>query len=248
MLIVLAFRQVCFSKDTKFLKQFYRYLLFLKRTYSLALPGNLKHRCSVILTFDHASIDFYSHIFPFLQEHDIPAIVGIAWRYVANNSASSLPLDHRLAPSNALAFQDEIFASHQPFCSQEELKIIAESPNIQLASSGFAIRNLQHSPPYLATEIFLSKFSIKTALGKTPIGFFYPFGKYDFPSTRMVKKHYPFSFILGDTINKNNKRHNIYRIDIKFSNYTLPKLLLKPKYLKNWIIDRYQQMRIQKCL
>lgn len=243
MFIVLAFRQVCFSKEAALLKKFYRYLLFLKHTYSLALPGSLKRRFSVILTFDHASVDFYSHVFPFLQEHNIPAVVGIAWRYVANNSASSLPLDHRLAPSDTLAFQDEVFASHQPFCSQQELQVIAASPNILLASSGFAIRNLRHSPPYLTTEIFLSKFSIKTALGKTPIGFFYPFGKYDSSSMQVVKKYYPFSFILGNSVNRNAKQHNIYRVDIKLSHEKLPKFLLKPQYLKNWIIDRYRQRR-----
>lgn len=240
MFVVLAFRQVCFSKDAESLKRFYRYLLFLKHTYSLTLPGDVKHWFSVILTFDHASVDFYSHIFPFLQEQNIPAVVGIAWRYVANNSASSLPLDHRLTPSDTLAFQDEVFASHQPFCSQQELAVIASSPNIQLASSGFAIRNLQNSPPYLATEIFLSKFSIKTALGKTPIGFFYPFGKYDSQAIQIVKQHYPFSFILGDTINRNAKHHNIYRLDIKLSENRLPKLLLKPRYLKNWVTNRWQ--------
>ncbi|MEF9519505.1 polysaccharide deacetylase family protein [Chlamydia crocodili] len=241
MLIVLAFRQVFFSKQPSLLEKLQRYLLLLKQTYPLVLPGEPIKKLSLMLTFDYASIDFYSHIFPFLQVHHIPAVVGIAWRYVAEDSASSLPLKHRLSPRETLAFQDEVFATHQPFCTKQELQILADSPYIQLASSGFAIRNLQHSPPYLATEIFLSKYSIEKALGQTPLGFFYPFGKYDDACAKIVKQHYPFSFILGNTLNRKNKKHGIYRIDMTRADYTLPKLIHSSQYIKNWLIDKSRQ-------
>ncbi|WP_348663573.1 polysaccharide deacetylase family protein [Chlamydia vaughanii] len=241
MLIVLAFRQLFFSKNRQSLEKLQRYLLLLKQTYPLVLPGEPIKKLSLMLTFDHASIDFYSHIFPFLQTHKIPAVVGIAWRYVADESAKNLPLSHRLFPSETLAFQDEIFSEYQPFCTKQELQTIANSPQIQLASSGFAIRNLRHSPPYLATEIFLSKYYIEKTLGKTPQVFFYPFGKYDNLSEQVVKKHYPFSFVLGNTINSKNKRHRIYRLDMKQSRYMLPKLTHSPKYAKNWLIDKCEQ-------
>ncbi|BAE81722.1 xylanase/chitin deacetilase [Chlamydia felis Fe/C-56] len=241
MLIVLAFRQVFFSKQPDHLERLQRYLLLLKQSYPLVLPGEPVKKLSLMITFDHASADFYSHVFPFLKAHNIPAVVGIAWRYVADTSALSLPLAHRLAPSETLAFQDEVFAYHQPFCSQQELKTLAETPCIQLASSGFAIRNLQYSPPYLATEIFLSKYSIEKALGKKPLGFFYPFGKYDHVCERVVKKYYPFSFVLGDTINRKNKQHGIYRLDMTRAAYVLPKFILSPQYIKNWLMDRCRQ-------
>ncbi|CAG9046257.1 hypothetical protein NVRI1_00611 [Chlamydia abortus] len=245
MLIVLAFRQVFFSKSPHVLEKFLRYLLLLKQSYPLVLPGEPIKKLSVMLTFDYASVDFYAHIFPFLQTHHIPAVMGIAWRYVAENSAQTLPLSYRLAPSEALAFQDEVFAKHQPFCSQQELQALADSSVIQLASSGFAIRNLQNTPPYLATEIFLSKYSIEKALGKNPIGFFYPFGKYDHICEQTVRKYYPFSFVLGDVINMKNKNHRIYRLDMTRAAYILPRPIHNPYYVKNWLIDRCQQMRLR---
>ncbi|WP_375793722.1 polysaccharide deacetylase family protein [Chlamydia sp. 12-01] len=241
MLIVLAFRQVFFSKRPGLLEKLQRYLLLLKQTYPLVLPGEPIKKLSLMLTFDYASVDFYSYIFPFLQAHQIPAIVGIAWRYVAEDSAISLSLEHRLAPSETLAFQDEVFADHQPFCAKQELQVLADSPYIQLASSGFAIRNLQYAPPYLATEIFLSKYFIEKTLGKTPLGFFYPFGKYDDTCVKVVKEHYPFSFVLGNTLNRKSKCHKIYRLDMTRTAYTLPKLIHSPQYIKNWLMDKYGQ-------
>lgn len=125
-----------------------------------------------------------------------------------------------------------MFAKHQPFCSQQELQALADSSVIQLASSGFAIRNLQNTPPYLATEVFLSKYSIEKALGKNPIGFFYPFGKYDQICEQTVRKYYPFSFVLGDVINMKNKNHRIYRLDMTRAAYTLPRPIHNPYYVK----------------
>ena len=54
---------------------------------------------------------------------------------------------------------------------------MAKSPYIRLASSGFAIRNLKRSPPYLHTEIVLSKILLEEAVQAPIDSFFYPFGK-----------------------------------------------------------------------
>lgn len=239
MLAVLAFRQVFFSKNKPLLEKLLHYLLLIKHTYPLVMPGDPIQGLSIMLTFDYASIDFFTHIAPFLEEHKIPAVVGVAWRYVGESS--SLPLVHRLSPSDALAFQDEIFSTYHPFCSVHELQTLSRSPYIRFASSGYAIRNLKGSPPYLETEVFLSQHIMKTTLGVSPIGFFYPFGKYDQQSSNLVKKHYPFSFVLGNTLNTKHKRHPIYRLDMTLSDHTIPRLSHAPMYIKNWLITMYKQ-------
>ncbi|WP_201456546.1 polysaccharide deacetylase family protein [Chlamydia sp. 17-3921] len=240
MLIAFAFRHIAFSRIPSHLEALKRYLLLLKQHYPIILPGDPLRRISLILTFDFASIDFYTSVFPFLQQHQIPAVIGIAWRYVSPNTAKALSLAHRLEPSDTLAFQDEVFLNHMPFCSQEEILTMASSPLIQVASSGFAVRNLQHSPPYLATEVFLSKHYIKAMTGQFPKAFFYPFGKYDAESQKYVARHYDYSFILGNTVNIKKRTHRIFRLEMKSNLYTLPKFWLSPNYLKNWLTLRWQ--------
>ncbi|ANH78492.1 polysaccharide deacetylase family protein [Candidatus Chlamydia sanziniae] len=247
MFIVLAFRQVFFSSIPLQLDRLKRYLLLLKQTFLLILPGDPIVGTCVMLTFDFASVDFYSHIFPFLHEHGIPAVVGIAWRYVPPNTALTLPLTYRLATSEVLAFQDEIFSKHMPFCCQQELSHMTTSPYIQFASSGFALRNLQNSPPYLITEVFLSKHYLETMLEKKPLAFVFPFGKSDRASQDFVAQHYSYSFVLGNTINLKSKTHNIYRLDMQPSYYTLPNSY-SSRHLKNWLLMKFRQWRVRSHL
>ncbi|KZN27526.1 polysaccharide deacetylase family protein [Chlamydia pecorum] len=249
MLGVLAFRSVVFSRVPKHLDSLKHYLLLLKQHAPLLLPGDPlpPSRTAFMLTFDFASIDFYTSIFPFLQLHQIPAVVGVAWRYVPPTTAMDLPLSYRLTPSGTLAFQDEVFSKHMPFCCQEELLAMASSPLIQLASSGFAVRNLQRSPSYLATEVFLSKHYLHSMLGQPPKAFLYPFGKADKNSKAYVEKHYDFSFVLGNTLNiKKTKTHGIFRFDLSPNQYSIPKLWNSPRYLKNWFLFHWGTSRFVK--
>ncbi len=212
MLTVLAFRNVAFSTYGRCLNAFFRYLLYLKQTQRLLLPCQ-PHLHGTILTFDYASVDFYTHVFPFLEKNQIPAVVGVAWRYVAPESAKEVPLSLRIAPNDTLAFQDEIFSQYHPFCTVQELKGLQQSPYIQLASSGFAVRNLIKNPPYLNTEIFLSQKLMLTHLGEAPRTFLYPFGKYDKSCAAIVKQYYSHSFILGQKRNFLHREHQIFRLD-----------------------------------
>lgn len=245
MLVALAFRRIGFYKNPAALDKFLYYLLQLKQNYSLVLPGEPISRHAIILTFDHASAELYHHVFPFLQQHKIPAVIGIAWRYVAAESATSLPLSWRCYPTHTLAFQDEIFTKYYPFCSTQELLTMARSPYIHLASSGFAIRNLKFSPHYLDTEVILSKQLISSHLGVTPKSFFYPFGKYDYNAAQSVHEHYSYSFVLGNTINRSSKCHEIYRLEIS-SIHHMPSVFHSITYLNNWLKERYNQIKLKK--
>ncbi|EPP34550.1 polysaccharide deacetylase family protein [Chlamydia ibidis] len=246
MLIVLAFRRLFFSKPPGFLNNLLRYFLLLKQQYPIVFPGDPIQGTALMLTFDFASVDFYTHVFPFLERHKIPAIVGVASRYVSQDAAQDLPLEFRCVPMETLAFQDEVFTKYQPFCSREELITLSHSPYIRLASSGFAIRNLHQSPPYLTTEVFLSKHYIENQIGVSPIAFFYPFGKHDTSSDNLVQKHYPYSFVLGNTLNFKNKRHNIYRLDMKSDNLILPQITRNSlSYIKFWLNDRLKQFHLK---
>lgn len=240
MLVVLAFRKVFFSKFASDLKALHSQLLFLKQRYPFVLPGDTwsARKVSIMLTFDFASVDFYEHVFPFLCAQQIPAVVGVAWRYVAPEGAERLPLSLRTSSSETLAFQDEIFTGQAPFCTRQELRIMASSPYIQLASSGFAVRNLKNNPPYLATEVFLSKHCIEAALGYRPKAFFYPFGKYDMHCARYVRKEYEYSFVLGNTLNMAYKQHEIYRLEMLSNEFPAFAMNQGIKYLKSWLKDR----------
>ncbi|WP_100934454.1 polysaccharide deacetylase family protein [Candidatus Chlamydia corallus] len=249
MLTVLAFRQVFFSHSRLQLDRLKNYLQLLKQNFAITLPKEATpKRHALMLTFDFASFDFYINIFPFLEEQKIPAVVGVASRYVPSNSAQELDPFYRLKPSETLAFQDEIFSNHMPFCCQNELVTMAKSPYIQLASSGFAIRNLLNNPPYLTTEILLSQHQIETITGEKPLAFFFPFGKSDSSSRKLAADHYPYSFLLGNTINRKSKTHNIYRLDIKPMEYVCPSLFQSSRYLKNWIKEKSKQLYLKKGL
>ncbi|AAD18827.1 polysaccharide deacetylase domain protein [Chlamydia pneumoniae LPCoLN] len=249
MLIVLAFRQVFFSHSRSQLDRLKNYLRLLKQNFAITLPKERTSKGhSLMLTFDFASFDFYTNIFPFLEEQKIPAVVGVASRYIPSNAAQDLHPSHRLKPSETLAFQDEIFSNYMPFCCQNELIEMAKSPYIQLASSGFAIRNLMNNPPYLTTEILLSRHHIETITGAKPLAFLFPFGKSDPTSRKLAADHYPYSFLLGNTINRKLKTHNIYRLDIKPMQYVCPSLFQSSRYLKNWIKEKSKQLYLKKQL
>lgn len=228
MLRVLAYRQVAFSRVPHIFKSFLGFLRTLGRHYSFVLPGDpLPKRKAIVLTFDNASVDFYTHVFPFLQKFQIPAVVGVAWRYVSRSESENLPIDVRTSPSDGLAFQDEIFSRYQPFCSVKELCIMAKSPYIRLASSGFAIRNLKRSPPYLHTEIVLSKILLEEAVQAPIDSFFYPFGKSDLISQHLVQEAYRYSFLLGDTASfsyAQQSQHGIPRMDMALDCREIPSL------------------------
>lgn len=99
MLRVLAYRQVSFSKFPRLFKSFVSLLSSLKQHYSFMLPGDpLPKKKALMLTFDHASVDFYTHVFPLLQNLQIPAVIGVAWRYVADLEGEDLPLMCELLP------------------------------------------------------------------------------------------------------------------------------------------------------
>ena len=243
MLRVLAYRQVAFSKFPRIFDSFLNFLSSLKQQYSFVLPGSpFPKRRAIMLTFDYASVDFYRHVFPFLQEQQIPAVVGVAWRYVSRLESEQLPVDMRVSPSDHLAFQDEIFSYYQPFCSVTELCQLAQSPLIRLASSGFAVRNLKYSPPYLHTEILLSKIMLEDAVQKPIEIFFYPFGKSDIVSQHFVQESYRYSFILGDTVSfplAIRSQHGIPRIDMSLDCQRVPSLYqLSYRKLKQFLVLR----------
>ncbi|AVM88493.1 polysaccharide deacetylase family protein [Chlamydia muridarum] len=241
MLRVLAYRQVAFSKFPYALRSFLDFLHSLKQHYSFILPGDpLPNRKAIILTFDYASVDFYKHVFPFLQKFQIPAVVGVAWRYVSRLESENLPIDMRISPSDFLAFQDEIFSYYQPFCSVKELCHMAQSSIIRFASSGFAIRNLKNSPPYLHTEISLSKILLEEAIQAPLEVFFYPFGKSDLVSQHFVQEVYRYSFVLGDAASffySMQSQHSIPRIDMALDSRGIPSLYqLSFRQLKRFLI------------
>ncbi|AAX50756.1 polysaccharide deacetylase family protein [Chlamydia trachomatis] len=243
MLRVLAYRQVSFSKFPRLFKSFVSLLSSLKQHYSFMLPGDpLPKKKALMLTFDHASVDFYTHVFPLLQNLQIPAVIGVAWRYVADLEGEDLPIDVRIAPSDFLAFQDEIFSYHQPFCSVRELCHMAASPLVRFASSGFAIRNLKYAPPYLHTEILLSKILLENAIQSPVESFFFPLGKSDVVSQHFVQETYRYSFVLGNTASfsySTQSLHGIPRIDMPLDSQRVPSLYqLSYPHLKQFLVLR----------
>ncbi|WP_213319129.1 polysaccharide deacetylase family protein [Chlamydiifrater volucris] len=223
--IVLAYRRVSFSSNPRYLEALKQQLLFCKEHFSsLTSTSSFQRKqrffsClpnEISVTFDHASADFYFSIFPFLRTHEIPATVGVAWRYIPpDHLAENCSPSTRINIPESLSFQDEIFSSFAPFCSPCELSQLAAAPNIFLASHGIGVRNLIHTPPYLHGEVILSKRNLEKLLQIPVSSFIYPFGRYDSHVDKLVRQHYKTSFILGNTWNTSPKKHLVYRMEMR---------------------------------
>lgn len=218
--------------------KFERYLDYLVNQFPIVLPGeDLKSRTAVCLTFDDAYYDFYHHVFPLLQKYNIKALLAVPVGYIKDDTDVSPEI--RLSVPYVKGMEDPSYASKTPFCTFKELREMAHSGLVDIASHGYLHQNLAKDDADFSQEIVLSKKILQDKLDAPVTNFVYPYGRMSKHAHDLVCQHYTFGIRIGSALNMGwdfSKRF-VYRInaDPLWTKYKpISAMLLNKLTLKYW--------------
>lgn len=195
------------DKYTNDLEIFELHLKYLVNNYNIVTPGDVLTGKDICLTFDDAFYDFYYYVFPLLKKYNIKAILAVPTDYIIEKTeiSSKIRLD---------ILHDDTYEKKESFCTYEELQEMVDSSYVVIASHSSSHCNLQKSKN-LDYEIISSKKTLEDRLNINVESFIYPFGKYNKEVVSLVKKHYKYSFRIGNAIHKDFEgiKGLIYRVN-----------------------------------
>ena len=144
MLICPLYHRINKEKYSNSLDIMTAHLQYISQRYNVVVPGEPLHRTNtnICLTFDDAFFDFYHYVFPLLQKYGVRALLAVPVKYIQEQT--TVPAATRLAVLHDDAQLDAEYQRNVPFCTWAELKEMAESGVVQMASHSFshsAIRN-----------------------------------------------------------------------------------------------------------
>ncbi len=236
MLLTLLFHQIE-PKSPEILEE---KLALLKQNFSLLLPGNKipAFKTSLCLTFDDSYVDFYHYLFPLLKKLQIKTLLAVPAGYIVEKAR--LPIERRL---KFLKKKKNLFNPNykEAFCSFSELKEMAQSGLVEIASHSFYHQDLT-DPKQLAEfqtdlkqEIVFSKQFLEQKLNLPINTFVYPYGRFNRKIHNLVQKHYKYALRIGSALNFSwqNISNLTYRINLlSFSNIDR---LIKNRHLNFWL-------------
>lgn len=212
MLHSLLYHRVGSGKYANPLTFFEKHFAWVENHFQTVHPGDPLEKKSLCLTFDDALFDFYHHIFPLLQKHQIKAVLSVP--------VSFIPEEVKLSPEERLEKVATLPDKPPPlpspaYCTWDELRAMHQSGLVHLASH--SINHLPLTSPLVDPEYELlsSKIMLEKQL-KTPVTtFVYPYGKLSSTVHKIAKKHYPYIMRIGNAVNFSwgNAHQLIYRIN-----------------------------------
>jgi peptidoglycan/xylan/chitin deacetylase (PgdA/CDA1 family) len=205
MLIILTWHQIIDKPHAVSIKNFEKQLKFLKQNFPIVKkPNEIKDDLSILLTFDDATVDFYTTVYPLLVDYSIPATLAVPTGWIQDSSQFSV--DERLAH---LKSRDP-FHSKECFCTKEELQTLFRSPLIELAAHGHEHLNLEDHPDVSEIEQPIQFF--EKTFQKKPNTFIFPYGKYSKKLLPLLKANYSYLFRIGSSTNSIKNPTFYYRI------------------------------------
>lgn len=207
-IITLMFHRVNNPNARLHLAQFAQYLDYLVNHFPIVLPGEnpSQEGLAICLTFDDAYYDFYHDVYPLLLKYQIKALLAVPVKYIAKETS--------LSSKERLSLPTE---PHQEglFCTWQELREMAQSGQVMMASHGYA--HIAHTDKNinLKQEIIGSKQQLENEL-KVPINHFvYPFGRITRRTHQKVRQIYDYGIRIGSALNIgwDHSRQFIYRMD-----------------------------------
>lgn len=211
MLLVLLYHRIGEGKNANPLKMMERHFEWISRHYRVILPGESLRPFSldICLTFDDASYDFYHYIFPMLKKLHLRALLAVPVGLI--EETTSVDPSIRLSVPYSAAMKEK---SKTPYCTFKELKEMAHSGFVQMASHSYSHKNLILNDQDLDFEIIESKRILEEKLSKRISTFVYPLGKFNPAVHQKVKEHYEFAMRIGSSWNTSwqNQSQITYRV------------------------------------
>lgn len=213
MLIALLYHKTGSGKYANPLKGLEAHFKWIASRFPSTLPGEpLCSGVSVCLTFDDAWFDFYYHIFPLLKKYELKALLAVPTAYIPNET--TLSPKTRLERSFSFSMKEAPLPS-PAFCTWSELREIAASPLIQIASHSMTHRPMTTIGLNIHEEFIFSKEVLEKTLEVPIRSFVYPFGKWNRNVHTVGKAHYQHLFRIGNAENLSwtNRDQLLYRIN-----------------------------------
>jgi peptidoglycan/xylan/chitin deacetylase (PgdA/CDA1 family) len=215
-LLVLMYHKIFEPSSPDFIKKFEAHLRYLTQNFNIVLPKDKldEGKLNICLTFDDAYYDFYSHVFPLLQIYKTKALLAVPTQYILDST--EVASDIRLGVPYPTGMDNSLYQNHVPFCTWQELKVMAQSPHVALASHSHTHIHLArelHTPQDFEREIIFSKHLIELKTKAPVTSFVYPYGNFSRKLDKKIQAHYPHTFRIGSALNANWERGLCYRVD-----------------------------------
>ena len=200
MLLTFSYHRINSDKYSNPYKMIEEHLTHIANKYKVVLPRDKLNpfKLNICLSFDDAFYDFYKYVYPLLKKLRIKAVLAIPIKYILETT--NVDDEIRLNVPYKDAMKDDVYKTKAPFCSWQEIKEMASSNLVEIASHSYNHVNLINSKN-LDLEIIKSKEIIEKKLQTEITTFVYPMGKFNEKIHKKVKEHYKYAMRLGSAIN-----------------------------------------------
>jgi len=188
-----------FSNPRSILKD---HLSYISQHFNVVLPGDIlsEDHPNICMVFDDAGYSFYRYAFPLIRETGIRVLLAVSPKYIVE-SVDHLDERTRLSVPAGEMMLGNTYLKAVPFCTWTELSEISSSGFVKIASHSYSHSNLLKSSD-VESELLKSKEILEKRLGQAVDTFVYPYGQFNAPLVKHVRKHYRYSFAVGAGDNK----------------------------------------------
>jgi peptidoglycan/xylan/chitin deacetylase (PgdA/CDA1 family) len=171
---------------------------------NVVLPGDalFPQRLNVCLSFDDAYADFHGLVLPLLKEFSLHALLAVPTAFVIEKTDRGLNERLSGSPADDAAMQGGVFRENAPFCTWEELREIAASGLVQIASHSHRHADLTRPDVDVEFEVSHSKALLERRLGLPVSTFVYPFGRVNARSYSATAALYSYAVRIGSALNR----------------------------------------------
>jgi len=191
------------------------HLRYLRDHHPLVLPGDalLHGSVNVCLTFDDATVDFRSQVFPLLETLDCRALVAVPTGYILANTGDSL--DRRLAAQQAVVMGGGYSTMGSPLCTWQELHEMQDSGRVLCASHSHSHADMSAPDTDVRGELARSSAALRQHLGQAPSTFVYPYGRTRRDIQAQVGRRFRYAMRIGSAVNTDWSGNGglLYRVD-----------------------------------
>jgi peptidoglycan/xylan/chitin deacetylase (PgdA/CDA1 family) len=188
---------------------------YISQNHPVVIPGDTlpPGKLSICLTFDDAYFDFYHFVFPLLKKENLKAVVGVPVKYILEKTF--IGKDIRLNVPYDEAMTDHASIKKAPFCTWQEIREMAGSGFVTIASHSYSHANLIQDGVDLEEEIIESKKIIEHNISLEINTFIYPYGKVNGKTHSIASKHYKYLMRIGSALNRDwhNSNNMLYRLN-----------------------------------
>lgn len=178
------------------------HLRYISQHFNIVLPGEVLSEdiANICMVFDDAGYSFYRYAFPLIRQAGIRVLLAVSPRYIVESSGHIDERTRLSVPAGQMMLGDT-YITAVPFCTWRELSEISSSGFVKIASHSYSHSNLLNSAS-VENELLKSKEILEKKLGREVDTFVYPYGQFNAPVVKHVRKYYRFSFAVGAGDNK----------------------------------------------